>query len=68
MDAGGAPRPVIIPGLTVGPVRDQLLPILEGLPVQQSVRDWDRHRWPFAERGYFHFKKRMEPIVRQTFA
>lgn len=59
---------VIVPWAAVGPERDCLLPQLEGVPVTWSLRDWDRMLWPYAERGYFHFKKRIEPIVRQTFA
>jgi len=55
---------LVVPFTTVGPVADTLRPALASLRVDWSLREWDRALWPFATKGYFHFKKQMEPWIR----
>lgn len=55
---------LVVPYIPTGPVADRLRSALQGLPVHWSLREWDRALWPFATKGYFHFKKQMEPWVR----
>ena len=54
--------------MPIGPSADALAtakPVLsqEGITISQIIRPWDRHIWPYANRGFFKVKKKMASIL-----
>ena len=67
--AAGA-RQIVTPYTPIGPVADALdaaAPMLadEGVPLRRPRRAWDKAFWPHATRGFFPFKEKISPLLRE---
>jgi deoxyribodipyrimidine photo-lyase len=61
---------IVTPYAPVGPVADALVRIApalaqHGIPLIQVRRDWDRHFWPHAQKGFFPFREQIPKILAQ---
>lgn len=57
--------------LPTGPVASSLAAIRaecvrSGLPLTESLRDWDRHGWPHCRKGFFALKEKIPTLVRSA--
>ncbi|WP_375427657.1 FAD-binding domain-containing protein [uncultured Sphingomonas sp.] len=59
-------RTIVTPYAPVGPVADALVPTAatleaSGVALVQTRRSWDERFWPHAKKGFFAFRKEIEP-------